>query len=572
VTTAAIRIWARPDDARATALAKALKAAAGLLGLPKGELIVLRAGPLPSDVPCAAAWFEDGPDPVVPEGLTLLPVLRENLERFTARAPPVLHPINGQADDGSPTSLQEMVQVLLQAVGLVRRLRRAFVSHARRESSGVARQLAGELVSRGYEVFLDTWSVDKAAPFQPTLWDRMAGSDLVVFCDTVNALDSHWVRQELHRARQWDLTVLHLIWPDGRPADEVLEKPRDPELALSQALYLERGNFLARHWPGTAPARLRQHTLRGVVDTVEQLRVQAFAVRQARLREALLRRLRLAGIAHRVEPAGGVELPEHRVLPVVGHPTARDFWQAGQDHPGGRELLLLHDARGADGTRRRVLDHLADHLPVGLVERSRVQALVPGAKAAMKSVFLSASVPDPKRHPRYHRTGDVVAIRAAVEALAAVVIEGGGTLVFGGHPAISPFVRDATGSSERVRIYQSRFFWDLIPEASRGFPDLVWTEAVGDDRPASLEKMRREMIGSEDFDAAVFIGGMEGVEAELAIWREQWPERPAWPVGSTGGAARLVLGAGELGLSPELAERLTRDRAYEQLFEELLGG
>ncbi len=100
----------------------------------------------------------------------------------------------------------------------------------------------------------------------------------------------------------------------------------------------------------------------------------------------------------------------------------------------------------------------------------------------------------------------------------------------------------------------------LVPQDARALPDLVWTQAEGD-RDASLERMRKEMVASEDFDAAVFIGGMEGVERELELFQEQCPGRAAWPVGSSGGAARSILDAGGLGLSGEDVERLGTTRS-----------
>ena len=43
------------------------------------------------------------------------------------------------------------------------------------------------------------------------------------------------------------------------------------------------------------------------------------------------------------------------------------------------------------------------------------------------------------------------------------------------------------------------------------------------DLDASLAKMRGAMIGARNFDAAVFLGGMEGVEIEYDIFRRLHP-------------------------------------------------
>ena len=196
----------------------------------------------------------------------------------------------------------------------------------------------------------------------------------------------------------------------------------------------------------------------------------------------------------------------------------------------------------------------------------------------MTPIFLSASVPDPRRDARYHRTGDVVAIRSAVEALCEVVFDAGGMLVFGGHPAISPFVRRVAarqGAGDRVRIFQSEYCRAVIPVDSQAFDDLVWTPA-GPGREESLLIMRERMLATrspegEATAAGVFIGGMEGVEDELDLFLRVLPQAPAWLLGSTGGAAGLLLAAGLVSVDPTVVARLAGDRAYDLLFEDLLG-
>ena len=57
----------------------------------------------------------------------------------------------------------------------------------------------------------------------------------------------------------------------------------------------------------------------------------------------------------------------------------------------------------------------------------------------MFDVFLSASIPDKDRDPKYYETADFVAIRDAVIAIATVVVPEY-RLVWGGHPAITPLI------------------------------------------------------------------------------------------------------------------------------------
>jgi hypothetical protein len=73
------------------------------------------------------------------------------------------------------------------------------------------------------------------------------------------------------------------------------------------------------------------------------------------------------------------------------------------------------------------------------------------------------------------------------------------------------------------------------------------------------------MIGSHDFTAAFFIGGMEGVEEEYILFRAIHPEKASYPVASTGAAAKVLFDR----FCPERRDLLT-DLKYLSLFRRLL--
>ena len=187
------------------------------------------------------------------------------------------------------------------------------------------------------------------------------------------------------------------------------------------------------------------------------------------------------------------------------------------------------------------------------------------------SVFLSASVPlpPPYRHEKYFETSDPIAIRDAVRALVSAVLPEG-KLVFGGHPAITPMIRLLAHEKRielksHISLFQSRFFEKQFPPEVKDFENLVLVEAVDGDRDASLLKMRQAMISSEDFDAGIFIGGMEGVEEEYKLFREIHPRKPAYPIASTGAAARILFD-----YSKSDRDELLKDLRYLYLFRKLL--
>lgn len=181
----------------------------------------------------------------------------------------------------------------------------------------------------------------------------------------------------------------------------------------------------------------------------------------------------------------------------------------------------------------------------------------------MMEVFLSASVPLPDRDRRFFDTADVLAIREAIKALVEVVLPIG-RITCGGHPAITPllalFAREADLNRDRLAIYQSRLFSGRLPPELAEFVDVHWTSAVDDDRDESLTAMRKEMIGSRKFDAAVIIGGMEGIFEEHELFACEHPHAPVLPLSTTGAAAAIIFNRGKF--DPVLA----RDRTYSSLF------
>jgi hypothetical protein len=155
-------------------------------------------------------------------------------------------------------------------------------------------------------------------------------------------------------------------------------------------------------------------------------------------------------------------------------------------------------------------------------------------------IFLSASVPRPDRGT-FHESADPFLIQFAVRELLTIAL-GRRRIVWGGHPAITPMVlavcEDLGVQYEKaVSLYMSRFFMDQFPDEHHRFSNVTLVNAVNNDREQSLEKLRREML-SGDFEASVFIGGMEGIFAEHDLFTSMHPNSVVLPLYAPGGAAR----------------------------------
>jgi len=175
----------------------------------------------------------------------------------------------------------------------------------------------------------------------------------------------------------------------------------------------------------------------------------------------------------------------------------------------------------------------------------------------MDEIFLSASIPIAGR--RYFEGSNPVLIHAAVRAFANLVL-GRRRIVWGGHPSITPMLWATcedlgVAYASTVTLYQSRFFEELFPEENARFKNVIYTD-TGKDIDDSLVTMRRAMLSRERLRAAVFIGGMEGIEAELRMFREMHPNNRTLLVGLPGGAAAALAPKGSAGATSPNFTRL----------------
>lgn len=190
----------------------------------------------------------------------------------------------------------------------------------------------------------------------------------------------------------------------------------------------------------------------------------------------------------------------------------------------------------------------------------------------IKNIFLSASIPLPERDPQYIETADIIAIRDAVVALTTTVLPYH-RIVWGGHPSITPLINHVMEKldlniQKHVTLYQSKLFEKHFPEDNNKFNNVVLTDIIENDRDKSLLHMRERMLSEFEFSAAVFIGGMEGIETEFKMFREKHPQALLVPIASSGAATKIVYDR----LLPEEMknERFLKDYGYMSIFQKYL--
>lgn len=188
------------------------------------------------------------------------------------------------------------------------------------------------------------------------------------------------------------------------------------------------------------------------------------------------------------------------------------------------------------------------------------------------NVFLSASIPNKSKDKdsKYAETADVIAIRDAVLALTSVLLTNKYRLIWGGHPSITRLVAQVLhhygeDANKHVTLYQSRYFEQFFPLENEEVAHIIITDNKGNEKDSLLE-MRERMLGDNDFDAAFFIGGMDGVEEEYALFKEYHPSAKVFPIASTGAAAGILYEEHKRDYDPILKSELT----YISLIKKLL--
>lgn len=351
-------IFSGPDSAnRETVLRDELSRQLDNLGLEYGRdvQIVSYGQADPRSVSCAVwagAAVASPPNEVeaivalAQAGTAVFPIV-DSLGRFSASVPTDLRHLNGK--EWAP--IDAVVADLMRALRLLPDDRLAFISYKRTDSTGVAAQLFSALGLRGFRPFLDTASVLSGVDFQESLWCRMAGTDLLVFLDSPNAMTSTWIHQELARAHDLGLGVLQLVWPGHT---------RTPGTDLCNLLQLTPVDFVGSS--SGADATLTQPAIERVLADAEEARIKSLALRRLHVVTDVIDQAVTHGLTAEPETMGPIRLFKGgthiaTVLPVVGLPDARIVHdrELQLDLANRKQARLTYNGLGAS---KAWLDHL----------------------------------------------------------------------------------------------------------------------------------------------------------------------------------------------------------------------
>ena len=144
--------------------------------------------------------------------VAILPVVRADEDgSVTDKLPGSLRRLNATSweEDGVAVATS-----LLRILGLVEAERKVFISYRQSETQELATQLHTTLVQRGFDVFLDRFSVEPGVDFQRRLEEDLGDKAFVLLLESDGLEESKWVRHEIAYAHARRIEILALPLPD----------------------------------------------------------------------------------------------------------------------------------------------------------------------------------------------------------------------------------------------------------------------------------------------------------------------------------------------------------------------
>ncbi|TQN42486.1 TIR domain-containing protein [Blastococcus colisei] len=324
------------EDAWAREVEGEVRAAARSAGLPDKRIVVVDDVPHDADSPAAVVYLAttaggtvtgDKLRRLAEAGYPVVPVFPSGHTDVRALMPPPLERLNA-IDWGDR---RRVALVVLRALGLGEEDRKLFLSYRRTDAGRLALQLHTALVQRGFDVFLDRFSVDVGVDFQRQIHVDLADKAFVLFIESLSARDSRWVEEEVAYAMRHHISHLALTLPG------VSRDRRFPTVDDAFRHELDAARHLR---PGTdGDPELTDTALEAVLDMVET----RYAGLIRRRREQLLGSLTdvLTRDGYDVVPAADWAVVAQ---PTDGNGPPRIFLTTVRA-PTPRDLFLLHGLR-----------------------------------------------------------------------------------------------------------------------------------------------------------------------------------------------------------------------------------
>ncbi len=147
----------------------------------------------------------------IESSISVLPVVRKfEPDNIEEKLP---HSIQFRKAVGWVDNKSVAIATLLQMLGLVESARKVFISYRHYDSKELAIQLHTALSQRGFDVFLDRFSVPPGKDFQERIDQELGDKAFVVLLESPGIQDSKWIQHEITYAHSHRIGILAVTKP-----------------------------------------------------------------------------------------------------------------------------------------------------------------------------------------------------------------------------------------------------------------------------------------------------------------------------------------------------------------------
>lgn len=425
------------------------------------------------------------------------------------------------------SSNEQLCNVILERLGIIRNTKNVFISYKREDTSNLANEIWKKLVVEGYTVFLDKKRIDIGVDFMDRIRYAIADADVFVLLDSPGYFSSVYTKKEMYAACLSRVPIVMLT-------QEKAEKAEKYDFVYQ---YLKSNDTVS------------DEEFLCLIKRIREIQEQTHIYRLSKIRTKFNgfegdKEIQLSNLY--IPNKGDKEICSIHAIYGIPKTTDLEAIQKDELNPNVKVAAIYDDLCLPKSCYEHVEWLNNEMRGIELVKMSNMQEEIEqkllghkkekNKNSSRPCVFLSASVPNVD-----DGNYDYLIIHDIVVTLTYEVIKRGGTLVFGGHPTITPIIQNVmeimgydsqSGIYPDIRLYQSRYFKEEYQLEVKLFPEklLHETEIRGENiesgensKMASLKYMRTCMIVDDGikFTSAVFLGGKyKTTPKDSGVWKE----------------------------------------------------
>lgn len=425
------------------------------------------------------------------------------------------------------SSNEQLCNVILEKLGIIRNTKNVFISYKREDTSKLANKIWKRLVIEGYAVFLDKKKIDIGVDFMDRIRYAIADADVFILLDSPGYFSSVYTKKEMYAACLSRVPIIMLT-------QENAEKAEKYDFVYQ---YLKSNDTVS------------DEEFQCLIKRIREIQEQTHIYRLSKIRTKFKgfegnKEIQLSNLY--IPNKGDRKICSIHAIYGIPKTTDLEAIQKDELNPNVKVAAIYDDLCLPKSCYEHVEWLNNEMRGIELVKMSNMQEEIDqkllghkkekNKNSSRPCVFLSASVPNAD-----DGNYDYLKIHDIVVTLTYEVIKRGGTLVFGGHPTITPIIQNVmeimgydrqSGIYPDIRLYQSKYFKEEYQLEVKLFLEkfLHETEIRGENvetgensKMASLKYMRTRMIIDDGikFTSAVFLGGKyEITPKDSGVWEE----------------------------------------------------